>query len=59
MNLIELILSEMQDDDADTEDQSQRLEQVYDEADQTGKKAIDDTLICLCGYSMDSLRNKL
>jgi hypothetical protein len=59
MNLIEIILSEAQNDDEDTSDQSDRLNQLYDSADEKGKQLIDDALICICGWSMSSLIERL
>ena len=58
MNLMELILDEMLTDDENTDKQSSILESLYDNADDTGKALIDRTLICLCGWSLKTLRER-
>jgi len=58
MNLIELIISEAQNDEENSNNQSERLEGLYDGADDKGKQLIDDALICICGWSLPSLRNR-
>lgn len=59
MNLIELIIYEAQNDEENSNNQSDRLNQLYDSADAKGKQLIDDALICICGWSMSSLRERL
>ena len=56
MTLVEIIKEEMFNDD---EDQSDRILQQYEVADQAGKDIIDELLISLCGWSMVSLKAKL
>ena len=58
MNLMELILDEMLTDEDGTDKQSSILEALYDSADDTGKELIDRTLICLCGWSLKTLRER-
>ena len=59
MNYLELIAREMQTDDSNWDDQSRRLKRLYDEATPEGKRVINDALICVCGWSMTSLTEKL
>jgi len=56
-NLIEGIQSLMINDDADAEKQSDNLQALYEIATDTQKKAIDNTFICICGYSLDTIIN--
>lgn len=42
----------------DSEDQSEQLEKLYEICTDTQKKAIDNALICLCGYSLDTIINR-
>jgi hypothetical protein len=58
-NAIDLISKEMTGDDADRNDQSERLVRVYNQAGPVEKKAIDDALICICGWSLRSIFEKL
>lgn len=53
MTLIENIHAAIQDDDGDD---SERLAALYSKASQTGKKLLDDAMICICGYSVKSLQ---
>ena len=59
MNLIELIISEAQNDEENSNNQSTLLERLYNKADDNGKQLLDDALICICGWSLPSLRSKL
>jgi hypothetical protein len=52
--IAEKVFASMGSDDTDDSD---RLERLYDDADAAGKALIDDVLICLCGYSMPSLKD--
>ena len=56
-SLIENIFVLMGDDDADPIKQSEKLEALYEISTDTQKKAIDNALICICGYSLDTLIN--
>lgn len=40
---------------SDDDDQSERLIETYKAASKTRKAAIDDVMICLCGYSIPTL----
>lgn len=42
----------------DDEDQSDRLERLYEHSDEAGKALIDAALICICGYSIPTLRER-
>lgn len=53
MNLIEKIQHEMVYDDVDPNEQSEKLKEIYHSS--QNKDEIDNILICLCGYAMDSL----
>ena len=55
-NLIEHIFSLMQNDD-DAMRQSEQLEALYEISTDIQKKAIDNALICICGYSLDTIIN--
>lgn len=55
MNLIEKICQQMETDDADTDKQSEILLDVWKKATPEQVKAIDETLLCLCGWSMKTL----
>lgn len=56
-NIIEGIFTLMQKDNEDPQSQSEQLELMYDTANEMEKKAIDHVLICICGYSLDTLIN--
>lgn len=58
MDLLTEIYTLMSEDDDDPEDQSQHLVDLYEKADEAGKRLIDDTLICVCGYSLPSLKER-
>jgi hypothetical protein len=53
-SIAEKVFMSMGSDDTDDSD---RLMRLYDDADEKGKALIDDVLICLCGYSMPSLKD--
>jgi hypothetical protein len=52
MTLIERIGILMATDDAD---QSERLQTMYENATEAERDVIDGALICLCGYSLQTL----
>lgn len=52
MSLVSRIAEAIASDD---DDQSERLIETYKAASKTRKAAIDDIMICLCGYSMPTL----
>lgn len=55
MTLIDAILAEMLDDDADRADQSRRLRALYHDATPEVRAALNDAMVCLCGWSMDRM----
>lgn len=57
--LIDQIEMEVLNDDGNLEDQSLRLLAEYNAASEAEKAKIDNVLICICGYSMNSLLEKL
>jgi hypothetical protein len=57
-NIIEGIFTLMQKDDEDPMKQSEILEITYNKATQDEKKIIDDIMICVCGYSLDTILNR-
>ena len=56
-NTIETIFTLMSKDDEDPLKQSESLESLYEISTDTQKKAIDNALICICGYSLDTIIN--
>jgi hypothetical protein len=52
MSLITTIQTAMLDDD---EDDSERLEHLYQDANPEEKELLDNAFICLCGYSLGRL----
>jgi len=56
-NLIEGIHYLMSNDDEDPQKQSDQLEALYEISTDAQKKAIDNALICICGYSLDTIIN--
>ena len=56
--LIDAVAKQMQDDDEDRAKQSNLLEHLYDNSTDMQREAIDKALICICGWSLDSLRGK-
>jgi hypothetical protein len=55
MTLISRIADAIATDD---DDQSERLIETYKAASKTRKAAIDDVMICLCGYSIPTLMDQ-
>lgn len=56
-NTITTIFTLMSQDNEDPFKQSEQLEALYEIATASQKKAIDNTLICICGYSLDTIIN--
>ncbi len=56
-NIIEGILTLMQNDEENPEKQSEILEAFYEVSTDAQKKAIDNAFICICGYSLDTIIN--
>lgn len=57
-NLIEGIFTLISKDSEDPMKQSEQLEALYEISTDTQKKAIDNALICICGYSLDTIINQ-
>lgn len=53
----EVIFEEVQNDEEAFDHKGYRLEQLYQNANDTEKKLIDDVLITICGWSYSSLLN--
>ena len=56
-NLIEGIFTLIQKDTQDPMKQSELLEHYYTNAIPSEQKIIDTIMVCLCGYSLDTLIN--
>ncbi len=56
-NSISTIFTLMSNDNEDPFKQSEQLEALYEIATSSQKKAIDNALICICGYSLDTIIN--
>ncbi len=56
-NTITTIFTLMSKDNEDPFKQSEQLEALYEIATATQKKAIDNAIICICGYSLDTIIN--
>jgi hypothetical protein len=55
MSLIDRIETAMMDDDSDREKNSARLIELYEQADTEGRAILDDALMHLCGWRMETL----
>lgn len=53
-NLIDWIEEQMARDDEDRGKQSYRLRILYEESGVAERRALDDALICICGYSFET-----
>lgn len=58
-NIIDIIDEEMQSDEENRDRQSEILENHYKNATKKGKGLIDDVLLCLCGWSFRTLKEKM
>jgi len=56
MNLIERVTEVMETDYDNMDKQSALLLELYDRADDAGKQLLDQAFVCLCGWSLKSLR---
>lgn len=56
-NIIETIFTLMQNEYHDTQKQSDLVEFYYDRLDEKDKKTMDDIMISVCGYSLDTIIN--
>jgi hypothetical protein len=57
--LIDIIQDEMLSDDEDREKQSQYFIDTYNSLTTEGQKKVNDLLISLCGWTYDSLQEKV
>lgn len=55
MNLIERIQHELDTDYVNSDDQSERLIALYQNADAAGRALLDDAFICVCGCRLTTL----
>jgi len=53
--LVEKIFEQMGSDDANTDKQSATLLNIWNEATAEQKEALNDAMICICGWTMGSL----
>jgi hypothetical protein len=53
---IAYIREQMNEDDEDTKDQSERLESLYNLCNKAQRQAIDDALICVCGWTFKNIK---
>jgi hypothetical protein len=53
-NLIDWIEQQMARDDEDRAKQSYKLRVLYEECADAERRALDDALICICGYSFET-----
>lgn len=58
MNIIDFIREEANKDEENTEKQSDILNRAYDEGTDEQKGAIDEALMCICGWTMKTIREK-
>lgn len=56
-NIIETVFTLIGYDEGDQFKQSDQLEALYEISTDAQKKAIDNSFICLCGYSLDTIIN--
>ena len=56
-NIIEWVSHLMSIDDEDPTKQSEQLEALYEISTDAQKKAIDNAMICICGYTLDTIIN--
>jgi hypothetical protein len=59
MNLIELIRYEMDTDVDDMDKQSRLAIDTYKNAGVKARKAVDEVMTCVCGWTMQSLIDKM
>ena len=54
-NTIQEIFDAMESDDANRAKQSNRLERLYRDSNARERMVLDAALICICGYSLDTM----
>ena len=57
-NIMDTIYKEMHSDDMSTDDSSDRLKEAWEEATPKEREAMDEVLMCVCGWTYDTLRRK-
>lgn len=55
MNIIDRVAREMETDNENTDDQSQRLIAAYLSANDAGRELVDTIFTCLCGWRLSTL----
>lgn len=55
MNLIEHVAREMETDEVNTENQSERMIAAYLAANDAGRELVDTIFTCLCGWKLSTL----
>ena len=56
LNLISVIYEQMTTDDGADQNQSDRLERLYNEATPYGKFIIDEVLMTICGWCFETIK---
>ena len=59
MDLIEMIVSEAQEDMDDSGRQSRLISELFENASPEERKAMNELLVCICGWQFESLQNML
>lgn len=59
MNIVEWFQEEMATDDESSEKKDDQLEQLWEEADKQEKAVINKVFTVLCGYSFETLKQKV
>lgn len=58
INVVDVFLEEVQSDDYPTYRRSARIQDMFEKADDTGKKLVNDFCLLICGYSYETLKEK-
>lgn len=58
MNLIDRIARELETDETDTNNQSERLIDAYLCANDAGRELVDTIFTCLCGWKLSTLLDR-
>ena len=56
-HLLDTIFQAMKEDQDGGESEADRLWEIYQDASHTEKAAINSTLMCICGYSLSTLKH--
>lgn len=57
MNMIELIAAGAQEELEDSENQTDLLKEIYENASEKEKQIIGEVLVCICGWRYSSLKD--